>query len=101
MKWALFLLFVAVWVAIGVVAGPVAQTRAFGVYWMLAAAWAVFVKEVPFHLGNVEVVRLRGWAKVFVVVPVLAIGVLVTLHAQELTCLSSKYRHLCAGTARP
>ena len=97
MNFVAFLVMAAVVIAVGIISGPIAQTRVFGILWLLGAAWLVFAKEIPVSLGDVEVVRLRGWTKVFVILPALAVGVLLAVYAPEVTCWPQRRRHLCAS----
>ena len=101
MKLLAFVLLAAGLFFVNSVWGPIGNTRAFGILFMLAAAGCVFAKEVPVSLGNQEVFRLRGWVKLVVIIPVLAIGVLLTLYAPEVTCLSYRYQHLCGRAVAP
>lgn len=75
--------------------GPIGGTRLFGMFFVAAGACFCFVHEVPVHLGTLEVGRLRGWKKTFAVVPAIALGIATMVYAPGLTCISSKYRHLC------
>lgn len=101
MKSIASVLGIVIFVVVGHVSGPIVQLRVFGMFWVLGVVWLAFQKEVPFSFGPVEVVRLRGWAKAFVILPFLTAGVVMVLYAQELTCWSHKYQHLCAGPAKP
>ena len=78
--------------------GPFAMTRLFGAYWIAAALWSVFAPELPISVGDVEVARLKGWHKAFLIVPVLCIGAAVIVYAPELTCSMRGYKasSLCA-----
>ena len=96
MKWVTFILLVTIMTAAGIIGGPIAQTRTFSVIWLTGTAWLAFAKEIPFFFGDVEAFRLRGWAKVFLIVPALAIGLLLLIYAPEVTCLPQKRKHLCA-----
>ncbi|MFG6459122.1 hypothetical protein [Roseateles sp. BYS96W] len=77
--------------------GPIAYMRAFGLLWVLAVVWSLFVKELPIRLGKEELGRVRGTAKAFFVIPALALGLLLIAYAPEVTCWSQKYKHLCAA----
>jgi len=72
--------------------GPFAMTRLLGAYFSAGALWSIFAPELPFSLGSVEVVRLKGWSKAFLVVPFLCIGIAVITYAPELTCSMRGYK---------
>jgi hypothetical protein len=78
--------------------GPFAMTRLFGAYWMAAAVWLAFSKEVPFSLGSTEVLRLKGWRKIFIILPLMCIGIAMIVYAPEFTCSMRGYKTtlLCA-----
>ncbi|WP_457388624.1 hypothetical protein [Roseateles sp. P5_E1] len=96
MKYVGLILLVALMVAAGIFGGPIAQIRIFSVIWLAGTAWLAFAKEIPFFLGDVQAFRLRGWAKLFIVLPALAIGLLLLIYAPEVSCLSYRRKTLCA-----
>lgn len=74
---------------------PFDMTRLFGFLWVGANVYFCFAKELPVHLGNHEVGRLKGWSKAWVIVPMTILGVLIVMYAPEVTCMSRRQRHLC------
>jgi hypothetical protein len=97
MKYLGLFVMVAIALTAAHVGGPIAVTRTFGIFWMLGSVWMAFAKEIPVSLGQTEVGRLRGWTKVFGVVPFFVAGSLMAVYAAEVTCWSTKYKHLCAA----
>lgn len=89
---AIFLAFIA----LNEVLHPFDMTRLFGVLWVGANVYFCFTKELPVHLGNHELGRLKGWSKAWVIVPMTILGVLIVLYAPEVACMSRNQRYLCA-----
>jgi hypothetical protein len=75
--------------------GPIGGTRLFGAFFLLSSVYYIFVRELPFHLGQHHVATLTGWKKAFVILPVFCIGFLMIYYGAEITCAPAKYKHLC------
>ena len=90
-------------IALGVLAfaahhwwGPIGVTRLFGAAFFGGAVWACFAPSLPVSFGDTEVARLTGWMKAIVLVPAGALGLAVLVYAPAVTCISYKYKYLCA-----
>lgn len=75
--------------------GVFGVTRLFGGVFAGAGIGLAFAKTIPLRLGSLLMGRASGWSKAWVVVPVIAFGVCMIVWAPEITCFSTKYRHLC------
>jgi hypothetical protein len=75
--------------------GPIGGTRFFGAMFLLSAIWCIREPRLTISLGSQPVGSVSGWKKAFVLVPAAAIGLAVLVYAPEITCFSSKYKHLC------
>jgi hypothetical protein len=82
-------------IAISYYFGDFAYTRFFGALWVVAGLWLIFVRELPVNFGETTVLRLKGWRKAVVIVPVFCLGYALIMYAPEITCFSSRYKHLC------
>jgi hypothetical protein len=76
--------------------GAIGVTRLFGLLFLSACAYGCFAPTFTVSAGNTEVARLAGWKKAIALVPLSAIGLVLVLYAPAITCVSSKYKHLCA-----
>ncbi len=76
--------------------GAVGITRFVGLFFIAAAVYGSFAPSFSISVGKVEVARLTGWHKLIAILPISALGLAVVIYAQEFTCLSTKYKHLCA-----
>jgi hypothetical protein len=91
-----FLAIVAVaWYAVEYMYGPIGGTRLFGALFLLSAIWMIRAPSIAISLGQHEVGSVSGWKKAFVLVPAAAVGLGLLAYAPEITCLSSRYSHLC------
>lgn len=97
-RFGYFGLFVVVLLSIWVEQryGPIGVTRLWGAMFFCGSLYLCFLPEVPVSVGQVEVVRLKGWAKAFVIVPFATLGALAVTYAEPITCISTKYKHLCS-----
>jgi len=76
--------------------GPIGVTRLFGISFLGCAVWGCVAPVFPVSFGNTEVVRLTGWKKAIALVPLGALGLAVAVYAPAVTCISYKYKYLCA-----
>jgi hypothetical protein len=76
--------------------GEFGVTRLFGALFAGGGIYMAFAKEIPLYLGSALVGRVSGWSKAWVVIPVIAIGICMIVWAPEITCFSTRYKHLCA-----
>ncbi len=76
--------------------GPIGVTRCFGALFLCAAAHGCVVPTFNVSLGPVEMARLSGWKKGWVLLPQALLGLAIVVCAPSLSCLAGKYRHLCA-----
>ncbi|MDM4767193.1 hypothetical protein [Pelomonas sp. SE-A7] len=76
--------------------GAIGVTRLFGLLVLGACVYACFAPSFTIAAGNTEIAKLTGWKKVAALVPLGAVGLALVLYAPAVTCISSKYKHLCA-----
>ena len=76
--------------------GAVGMTRFVGLVFFAAGVYGTFASSFSISVGKTEVARLTGWYRLFATLPISALGLAVAIYAQEITCLSTKYKHLCA-----
>jgi uncharacterized membrane protein YoaT (DUF817 family) len=76
--------------------GPIGVTRLFGLLFVAGAMYGCVAPSFTVSLGSSEVVRLTRWKKLFAVVPTAVAGLFIALFAPEITCVSTKYKYLCA-----
>lgn len=76
--------------------GAIGVTRLFGLFFLCACLYGCFAPRITISAGNIEIGKLTGWSKVFALVPLSAVGLMLVLYAPAITCVSSKYKHLCA-----
>ena len=89
--------FVLVGAGVGFFLGPFAFTRFFGGTMVLVAIVFALGGGIPIRFGESVVGVLKGWKKVFVCVPLMAMGLYTVVNAEKVTCWSSKSKHLCAA----
>jgi hypothetical protein len=83
------------WFAVEYRYGPIGGTRLFGTFIVLWAIWSIREPSLTISLGQYPVGSVSGWKKAFVLVPAAAVGLALLAYAPEITCLSSRYSHLC------
>lgn len=76
--------------------GAIGVTRLFGLLVLCACVYACFAQSFRISAGSTEVAKLTGWKKAVALVPLGAIGLALVVYGPEITCISYKYRHLCA-----
>jgi len=94
-RWSLMGVGLVTVVCVSHFLGEIALTRFFGIMFVLGAVMMLFVREVAFSLGGTVVARFRGWKKLIVCVPIACFGAAIAWHAEPLTCVATKYKHLC------
>lgn len=82
--------------AVGHWYGPIGATRLSGALFAIIATYMAFAPEIPFYAGRHFVCTFKGWKKIFVSLPAVCLGLTLVFYAPEVTCISSKYKHLCA-----
>lgn len=76
--------------------GAIGVTRFFGLFFLCACAYGCFAPRITVSAGSIEIGELTGWSKAFALVPFSALGLLLVIYAPAITCVSTKYKHLCA-----
>jgi hypothetical protein len=84
-----------VWNVVEYMYGPIGGTRFAGTLFLLSAIWMIRAPSIAISLGRHEVGSVSGWKKAFVLVPAAAIGLAMLVYAPEITCVSTRYAHLC------
>jgi hypothetical protein len=84
-----------VWNVVEYMYGPIGGTRFAGTLFLLSAIWLIRAPSIAISLGRHEVGSVSGWKKAFVLVPAAAIGLALLVYAPEITCVSTRYAHLC------
>jgi hypothetical protein len=83
------------WIAVDQSYGPIGDIRLVGGFFMGFAIYAIWIPQLEIRLGQHSVGQVGGWKKGIVLVLVASIGIAVLVYAPEITCLDSRYRHLC------
>ena len=96
-SWIGFAVMVGVWMAVEHWYGPIGGTRLVGAFFAAGSVYYIFVPELPFYFGQHLAATFTGWGKAFLIVPAFCIGCLVMVYGAEITCFSTKHKHLCDG----
>jgi hypothetical protein len=76
--------------------GAIGVTRFVGLLFLGACAYGWIVPSFKVHIGSTEIANLTGWKKAIALVPLSTFSLMVVFYAPAITCVSSKYKHLCA-----
>lgn len=76
--------------------GAIGVTRFVGLIFLCGCVHGCFAPRITASAGHIKIGELTGWNKAFALVPISGLGLLLVLYAPAITCISTKYKHLCA-----
>jgi hypothetical protein len=75
--------------------GPIGSVRYIALLWLFVALWASFSPNLEIYGNSKLWLRLAGWMKLIVTIPVATLSVWLLIYAPEITCATARYAHLC------
>lgn len=76
-----------------IVFGRILVMQLVGAIFLLLAVGGLVEREIGFETGVLAGLKLSGWGKAFVLVPIAAAGMILVAYASDITCSQSRYKN--------
>jgi Ca2+/H+ antiporter len=90
-----FALLAGTWAIVHDLFGQTAGFRFWGLALLATSLVFTLRRTIPVSLGNTELSPLEGWRKTYVLVPMYAIGLAVSLWPHQVACAVSLRGYVC------